>query len=71
MKLSLGNIAERLEEMVQLTAQNLPQVEVQSSYTILRELGSGSYGHVLMAVHQHQGESGNCEGAQQGRESDP
>ncbi|XP_066487134.1 serine/threonine-protein kinase SBK1-like [Tiliqua scincoides] len=55
MKLSLGNIAERLKEMVQLTSQNLPQVEVTSSYTILRELGSGSYGHVMMAVHQHQG----------------
>ncbi|XP_015277868.1 PREDICTED: serine/threonine-protein kinase SBK2-like [Gekko japonicus] len=55
MKLVPGDIAKRLEEMVLLTAQNLPQVEVTSSYTILRELGSGSYGHVLMAVHQRQG----------------
>lgn len=58
MKLVPGNIAERLEEMVLLTAQNLPQVEVANSYTILRELGSGAYGHVLMAVHQRQGVSG-------------
>lgn len=69
MKLSLSNVAERLEEMVQLTAQNLPQVEVKSTYTILRELGSGSYGHVLMAVHQRQGESGD--GAGQERNSNP
>nr|XP_028558066.1 serine/threonine-protein kinase SBK2-like isoform X1 [Podarcis muralis] len=55
MKLVSGDIAKRLEEMVLLTSQNLPQVEVASSYTVLRELGSGSYGHVLMAVHQRQG----------------
>ncbi|XP_077168969.1 serine/threonine-protein kinase SBK1-like [Paroedura picta] len=55
MKLIPGDITKRLEEMVLLTSQNLPQVEVTSSYTILRELGSGSYGHVLMAVHQRQG----------------
>uniref|UniRef100_A0A8C8SM07 Protein kinase domain-containing protein n=1 Tax=Pelusios castaneus TaxID=367368 RepID=A0A8C8SM07_9SAUR len=41
--------------MVELTAQNLPWLEVTESYTILRELGSGSYGHVLLAVHQRQG----------------
>uniref|UniRef100_A0A674IQJ2 SH3 domain binding kinase family member 3 n=1 Tax=Terrapene triunguis TaxID=2587831 RepID=A0A674IQJ2_9SAUR len=45
----------RLEEMMELTAQNLPWLEVTQSYTILRELGSGSYGHVLLAVHQRQG----------------
>ncbi|XP_044306032.1 serine/threonine-protein kinase SBK2-like [Varanus komodoensis] len=55
MKLLPGDIAKRLEEMVLLTAQNLPQVEIAKSYTILRELGSGSFGHVLMAVHQGQG----------------
>ncbi|XP_061444069.1 serine/threonine-protein kinase SBK2-like [Rhineura floridana] len=55
MKLVPGDIAKRLEEMVLLTAQNLPQMEVATSYTILRELGSGSFGHVLMAVHQQQG----------------
>ncbi|XP_032091177.1 serine/threonine-protein kinase SBK1-like [Thamnophis elegans] len=55
MKLISGDIGKRLEEMVQLTAQNLPQVEVTSSYTILRELGSGAFGHVLMAVHHSQG----------------
>uniref|UniRef100_A0A8D0BJB1 Protein kinase domain-containing protein n=1 Tax=Salvator merianae TaxID=96440 RepID=A0A8D0BJB1_SALMN len=55
MKLVSGDIAKRLEEMVLLTSQNLPQVEVATSYTILCELGSGSYGHVLMAVHQRQG----------------
>ncbi|XP_059585329.1 serine/threonine-protein kinase SBK2 [Alligator mississippiensis] len=44
-----------LEEMVLLTEQNLPQVKVQESYTILQELGSGAYGHVLLAMHQQQG----------------
>ncbi|XP_074793699.1 serine/threonine-protein kinase SBK2-like isoform X1 [Natator depressus] len=46
---------QQLEEMMELTAQNLPRLEVTQSYTILRELGSGSYGHVLLAVHQRQG----------------
>uniref|UniRef100_A0A452GNG3 Protein kinase domain-containing protein n=1 Tax=Gopherus agassizii TaxID=38772 RepID=A0A452GNG3_9SAUR len=46
---------QQLEEMMELTAQNLPWLEVTQSYTILRELGSGSYGHVLLAVHQRQG----------------
>lgn len=57
MKLASSEISKRLEEMVLLTAQNLPQLEVTKSYTILRELGSGSFGHVLMAVHQRKGVS--------------
>ncbi|OCT72897.1 serine/threonine-protein kinase SBK1 [Xenopus laevis] len=44
-----------LEEMLLLTAQNLPEVEVKDNYTILKELGNGSYGHVLLAMNQSQG----------------
>ncbi|MEE6483300.1 hypothetical protein FKM82_013501 [Ascaphus truei] len=44
-----------LEEMLLLTSQNLPLIEVKDNYTIVKELGSGSYGQVLLAVHQSQG----------------
>ncbi|KAE8593402.1 hypothetical protein XENTR_v10019114 [Xenopus tropicalis] len=44
-----------LEEMLLLTAQNLPEVEVKDNYTILKELGNGSYGQVLLAMNQSQG----------------
>ncbi|OCT70735.1 serine/threonine-protein kinase SBK1 [Xenopus laevis] len=44
-----------LEEMLLLTAQNLPEVEMKDNYTILKELGNGSYGHVLLAMNQSQG----------------
>nr|XP_025045406.1 serine/threonine-protein kinase SBK2-like isoform X2 [Pelodiscus sinensis] len=48
-------VEQQLEEMMELTAQNLPHLEVTESYTVLRELGRGSFGQVLLAVHQLQG----------------
>ncbi|XP_029441325.1 serine/threonine-protein kinase SBK1-like isoform X2 [Rhinatrema bivittatum] len=44
-----------LEEMLLLTAQNVPLLDPKENFAIIRELGSGSYGSVFLAVHQTQG----------------
>lgn len=40
-----------------LTAQSLPHLELQEHYTVLKELGSGTYGNVLLVEHQERGEA--------------
>ncbi|XP_056399591.1 serine/threonine-protein kinase SBK1-like [Hyla sarda] len=44
-----------LNEMLLLTAQNLPMIKIEDNYVIVKELGSGSYGHVLLALNQTKG----------------
>ncbi|XP_075770548.1 putative serine/threonine-protein kinase SBK3 [Pelodiscus sinensis] len=46
---------EFLERLMEVTSRSLPQLELQEQYTILKELGSGTYGNVLLAEHRERG----------------
>ncbi|XP_067412632.1 uncharacterized serine/threonine-protein kinase SBK3 [Emydura macquarii macquarii] len=47
--------AEFLEQLMAVTSRSLPQLELQDQYTIIKELGSGTYGNVLLAEHRERG----------------
>ncbi|XP_053307447.1 serine/threonine-protein kinase SBK1-like [Spea bombifrons] len=46
-----------LREMMDLTSINMPHMKLKEHYRIIRELGNGSYGHVLLAEHKATGKS--------------
>ncbi|XP_061446078.1 serine/threonine-protein kinase SBK1-like [Rhineura floridana] len=48
---------EFLEQLMSITSHSLPQMEVEEKYSIAKELGSGSYGHVLQVQHRERGTS--------------
>ncbi|XP_034278963.1 uncharacterized serine/threonine-protein kinase SBK3 isoform X1 [Pantherophis guttatus] len=48
---------EFLEKLISITSKSLPKLEVEERYNITRELGSGSYGHVLQVQHRERGTS--------------
>lgn len=47
--------ARLLDEMCHLTAQSLPSLETAEHYQVLKLLGEGSYGKVMLAVHRSKG----------------
>nr|XP_028559371.1 uncharacterized serine/threonine-protein kinase SBK3-like isoform X1 [Podarcis muralis] len=48
---------ELIEQLMCITSDSLPQLEVEEKYDIAKELGSGSYGHVLHIQHRERGTS--------------
>ncbi|XP_063159096.1 uncharacterized serine/threonine-protein kinase SBK3-like [Candoia aspera] len=48
---------EFLEKLITITSKSLPKLEVEERYNITKELGSGSYGHVLQVQHCERGTS--------------
>ncbi|XP_062342807.1 serine/threonine-protein kinase SBK1 [Osmerus eperlanus] len=44
-----------LDEMCHLTAQSLPSLETSEHYQVVKLLGEGSYGRVMLAVHRIRG----------------
>ncbi|XP_034560990.1 serine/threonine-protein kinase SBK2 [Notolabrus celidotus] len=44
-----------LDEMCHLTAQSLPAMETSEHFNVLKLLGEGSYGKVMLAVHKKRG----------------
>ncbi|KAJ1131065.1 hypothetical protein NDU88_009408 [Pleurodeles waltl] len=56
MNLNTGlEVATMLEEMMQLTAQNLVRMEVTDHYKVIKELGKGKYGLVTLVTHRKRG----------------
>ncbi|XP_054849427.1 uncharacterized serine/threonine-protein kinase SBK3 [Eublepharis macularius] len=48
---------EFLEQLMSLTSRGLPQMEIEEKYSMAKELGSGSYGNVLLVQHHERGTS--------------
>lgn len=46
----------KLEELLEITAQSLVRAEVAEHYEVVRELGRGKYGHVMLVTHRQRGE---------------
>ncbi|XP_025904335.1 serine/threonine-protein kinase SBK2-like [Nothoprocta perdicaria] len=44
-----------LDELLQITAQSLVRMEVAEHYEVIRELGRGKYGHVVLVTHRQRG----------------
>uniref|UniRef100_A0A8C3XS89 Serine/threonine-protein kinase SBK2 n=2 Tax=Chelydra serpentina TaxID=8475 RepID=A0A8C3XS89_CHESE len=44
-----------LDEMLEITAQSLVHTEVAEHYQVIRELGRGKYGHVVLVTHRQRG----------------
>lgn len=44
-----------LEEVLEITAQSLVRTEVAEHYEVIRELGRGKYGHVMLVTHRQRG----------------
>lgn len=45
----------KLEELLEITAQTLVRAEVAEHYEVIRELGRGKYGHVMLVTHRQRG----------------
>lgn len=46
-----------LDELIEITSQSLAQLEIQEHFNIIKEIGRGKYGKVLLVTHCF---NGNC-----------
>ncbi|XP_028438436.1 serine/threonine-protein kinase SBK1 [Perca flavescens] len=44
-----------IDELMELTAQSLTQLEIQERFNIIKEIGRGKYGKVLLVTHRFRG----------------
>lgn len=44
-----------IDELMELTAQSLSQLEIQERFNIIKEIGRGKYGKVLLVTHRFRG----------------
>lgn len=44
-----------IDELMELTAQSLTHLEIQEHFNIIKEIGRGKYGKVLLVTHRFRG----------------
>lgn len=44
-----------IDELMELTAQSLGHLEIQEHFNIIKEIGRGKYGKVLLVTHRFRG----------------
>lgn len=49
-----GNL---IDELMELTAQSLADLEIQEHFNIIKEIGRGKYGKVLLVTHRFRGKT--------------
>ncbi len=58
--IELGSMKEGsslIDELMELTSQSLCQLEIKEHFNIIKEIGRGKYGHVLLVTHRCKGMS--------------
>lgn len=48
-----------IDELMELTAQSLARLEIQEHFDIVKEIGRGKYGKVLLVTHRFRGAAAN------------
>lgn len=48
-----------IDELMELTAQSLARLEIQERFDIVKEIGRGKYGKVLLVTHRFRGTTAN------------
>lgn len=48
-----------IDELMELTAQSLACLEIQERFDIVKEIGRGKYGKVLLVTHRFRGATAN------------
>lgn len=44
-----------IDELMEITAQSLAQLEIQEHFNVIKEIGRGKYGKVLLVTHCFKG----------------
>lgn len=44
-----------IDELMELTAQSIGELEIQEHFNIVKEIGRGKYGKVLLVTHRFRG----------------
>ncbi len=56
--IELGSVKEGsslIDELMELTSQSLCQLEIKEHFNIIKEIGRGKYGRVLLVTHRCKG----------------